>query len=320
MSNYNTGNPVPSIDPRDLDDNATIFDSLLNSTADVVEDRLGVPRKSWKKLEDDADALTSPNVLALAGLTGAADRVAYFTGAGAMDIAALTAKARTLIDDATEGAMLVTLGTDAPAATLASAATVSIGAQVPQTINVTGTTTITSLGPGTDGQRKRLIFSGALTFTHNASSLIIPGALSITTSAGDSCEVLCLGSSNWKVLSYTYIVGDSIGSDANGEWLKMANGLMVKRRQDAVTTALSSAIGALFYKGSAEAIKDMPGATPFITAPWADTKVYATTTSAWIAGDTGPSTTQWGSCYILEVISRTSAPYTLSYIAIGRWK
>ena len=30
MSFYNTGNPVPSIDPRDLDDNAKVLDGFSN--------------------------------------------------------------------------------------------------------------------------------------------------------------------------------------------------------------------------------------------------------------------------------------------------
>lgn len=110
MSNYNTGNPVPSIDPRDLDDNATVFDLLLQSPAASVPDRLGVQRKTWAQMEDDAEALVSPNVSALAGLTGAADRLVYFTGAGAMSLATLTAAARTVLDDTTVAAMLATMG------------------------------------------------------------------------------------------------------------------------------------------------------------------------------------------------------------------
>lgn len=110
MSNYNTGNPVPSIDPRDLDDNATNFDRLLLEVAASVPDRLGVPRKTWYQMEQDALALISPNVSALAGLSGAADRLAYFTGVGAMSLTTLTAAARTVLDDTTVAAMLATMG------------------------------------------------------------------------------------------------------------------------------------------------------------------------------------------------------------------
>lgn len=44
MSFYNTGNPVPSIDPRDLDDNAKVLDGFTTSTEDTYVDRLGVER------------------------------------------------------------------------------------------------------------------------------------------------------------------------------------------------------------------------------------------------------------------------------------
>lgn len=97
MSDYNTGNLVPSSDPRDLDDNATNFDRLLLQAVSSVPDRLGVMRKTWWQMERDADALVAPNISALAGLPGAADRLPYFTGDGAMSLAVLTSLSRTLL-------------------------------------------------------------------------------------------------------------------------------------------------------------------------------------------------------------------------------
>jgi hypothetical protein len=47
-----------------------------------------------------------------------------------------------------------------------------------------------------------LVFAGALTFTHNATSLILPGAANITTAAGDVAWVESLGSGNWRCLVY----------------------------------------------------------------------------------------------------------------------
>lgn len=43
---YNTGNAVPSKDPRDLSDNAEILDGYVNGSAATVQDRLGVQRKT----------------------------------------------------------------------------------------------------------------------------------------------------------------------------------------------------------------------------------------------------------------------------------
>lgn len=46
---------------------------------------------------------------AIAGLTSAADKVPYFTGSGTADVMTVTAAARTVLDDATTGAMLSTM-------------------------------------------------------------------------------------------------------------------------------------------------------------------------------------------------------------------
>jgi hypothetical protein len=43
---YNTGNAMPSKDPRDLHDNANNFDSFSNGSAATYLDRFGVPRRS----------------------------------------------------------------------------------------------------------------------------------------------------------------------------------------------------------------------------------------------------------------------------------
>jgi hypothetical protein len=58
MSFYNTGNPVPSIDPRDLDDNAKILDEFVNGTVDTYTDRKGVERRTLFSIEHDANAAT----------------------------------------------------------------------------------------------------------------------------------------------------------------------------------------------------------------------------------------------------------------------
>jgi hypothetical protein len=112
MSNYNTMNPVPSTDPRDLDDNATVFDLLLQSTDASVPDRLGQLRKTWHQMELDAVALVSPNVAALAALTAAADKGVFFSAAGpvAMGTYTLTSFTRGLGSSADGQAFRTAIG------------------------------------------------------------------------------------------------------------------------------------------------------------------------------------------------------------------
>ena len=53
-------------------------------------------------------------------------------------------------------------------------------------------------------------FSGALTFTHNATSLILPGAANITTAANHTFEAMSLGGGNWIVTKYQKADGTAV--------------------------------------------------------------------------------------------------------------
>ena len=86
--------------------------------------------------------------------------------------------------------------------TIASASTTDLGTKDSTFLTVSGTTTITALGTVSAGIYKFIIFSGALTLTHNGTSLILPGAANITTVAGDTALFLSLGSGNWKCMFY----------------------------------------------------------------------------------------------------------------------
>jgi hypothetical protein len=85
---------------------------------------------------------------------------------------------------------------------LASAGTTDIGAQTSNNVRITGTTTITSFGTAASGVTRQLRFAGALTLTHNATSLILPGGANILTMAGDTATAISLGSGNWVVTDY----------------------------------------------------------------------------------------------------------------------
>lgn len=83
-----------------------------------------------------------------------------------------------------------------------SAATVDIGAQNTNFIEITGTTTITSLGANYNGPRF-LRFTGILILTHNATTLNLPGGVNVTTAAGDTCIAIPNSTPNgWNIVQY----------------------------------------------------------------------------------------------------------------------
>ena len=85
---------------------------------------------------------------------------------------------------------------------MASATTVDLATADGYYVSVTGVTTITGLGTESAGISYLLVFAGVLTFTHNSTSLILPGGANITTAVGDAALMISLGSGNWKCVSY----------------------------------------------------------------------------------------------------------------------
>lgn len=90
--------------------------------------------------------------------------------------------------------------------TLASAATTDLGSITPNThfVDITGTTTITSFGSSasTNAPIYLVKFAASLLLTNNATSLILPNGLNITTQANDYALFEYLGSGNWRCVQY----------------------------------------------------------------------------------------------------------------------
>lgn len=102
--------------------------------------------------------------------------------------------------------------TNAKGADIASATTTDIGAATGEFVDVTGTTTITGLGTIAAGIERTVRFTGALTLTHNGTSLILPGAANITTAANDRAVFRSLGSGNWICIVYQKTDGSALVS------------------------------------------------------------------------------------------------------------
>jgi hypothetical protein len=115
---------------------------------------------------------------------------------------------------------------------IASAATVNIGAAATERVNITGTTTITAFDTVTAGLSREVRFDGALTLTHNGTSLILPSAVNITTAAGDVAKFVSEGSGNWRCLNYSPASGYSV---AGGKVLQV-----VKTQTGAVATGTTT--------------------------------------------------------------------------------
>lgn len=102
-------------------------------------------------------------------------------------------------------------------ADVASSGTISLGEG--GLFHITGTTTITDIDFATakNGRRATLIFDGALTLTHHATTLVLPGGANITTAAGDRCVVVQDSSDNVYVESYTKADGTAVVASAAGQ-------------------------------------------------------------------------------------------------------
>ncbi|MGC1328976.1 phage tail protein [Pseudomonas sp.] len=131
------------------------------------------------------------------GLTALADAIQSLLGAADQGAARAAIGALAKAGDTMSGAL-----NEAAPATLASSATVAIGAAAANTVTISGSVTITAFDVIAAGARRTLIFAANLTLTQDATRLILPGAASIVTAAGDVAEMESLGGGNWKCLGF----------------------------------------------------------------------------------------------------------------------
>ena len=144
--------------------------------------------------------------------------------------------------------------------TIASAGTTNIGAANAEYLSVSGTTTITAFDAVVAGIYRVLQFQGALTLTHNGTSLILPGAANITTAAGDVAGFVSLGSGNWRCQWYQRASGAPVVNPAASETVQgivelatEAEGLTGTDTSRAMTPAVTKAVNTRLQQNSQSA-------------------------------------------------------------------
>jgi len=108
-------------------------------------------------------------------------------------------------------------------ADVASAAALTLGTDG-NSFDITGATTITSIGTLGVGTHITLHFGDALTLTHHATDLVLPGATDLTTTAGDIAVFYEYAVGDWRCVSY------QVAANAPG-----GGGLLVARKHVLVT-------------------------------------------------------------------------------------
>jgi hypothetical protein len=132
--------------------------------------------------------------------------------------------------------------TEAKGADIASAGTTTIWATDGNFMHITGTTTITSFGTAEQaGDCRTVVFDGALTLTHNATSLILPTGANITTAAGDVAIVRAETTANARVVAYIRKDGRPLTAPTATEANALAGSVVQVTRSTVATTATSNA-------------------------------------------------------------------------------
>ena len=215
------------IDAQAARDAALNAKSAVETIYDTFDDRYLGSKTTAPTLDNDGNALQSGALyfnstsgkLFIYDLVGAkwVDITIIPTLLSSLSDVALVNKANNdvLQYDSASGKWINAPFEDRLGANIISATTTTIGTKgLGDYIHITGTTTITSFGNASAaGIRRTLIFDGALTLTHNATSLICPGGASITTIAGTVIEVVAETTANWRVVSVTHpnISHDELG-------------------------------------------------------------------------------------------------------------
>lgn len=251
------------------------------------------------------------SINALAGLTGTAGKFPYFTAGDQMALASLADYALAVNVLPRSGGTLAGALNEAPYLTIASVnGVMDLSGIAANTLSVTGTGSISGLGNLPSGSRRTLIFGAAATLVHG-SSLICLNATNIVCGQGDTAEVLSLGGSQWQVLRFQKFA--STGTNANGTWIRYADGTQICWGSSPGATANNAATGGLYFSGLITV--GFPAAfstTPVLTA----STTAQTGAQSWVGYPASYGTTAG---YLSLISFGSGATATLQWMAVGRW-
>ena len=161
---------------------------------------------------------------------------------------------------------------EAPPVTIASAASIDIGAAASNTVIISGTATITSLGTIAAGAIRYLRATGAFTLTHNATSLILPGGVNIVAAVGDVFRMESLGAGNWRMTGKPFVGGTLTGSLNEAPPVTIASAASIDIGAAASNTVIISGTAAITSLGTIAA-----GAIRYLRATGAFTLTHNAT-------------------------------------------
>lgn len=235
--------------------------------------------------------------------------------------------------------------------TVASATTTDLASANASVVAISGTTTITSFGSNAVTQNPLYFirFTGALTLTHNATSLILPAGANITTAAGDTALMKYEGSGNWRCMFYNKATGNPVNTGTSGATvplLSTANtwttdqtfsGVATSTHfntgtltiaDDTATSFTPAALGGMIFVTATGAGTVFMGSALFRAASGGNSSMVAgtkganfdvTTTDGTLAGTTGTdgNITIRATTSAIYVENRSGASRTLTYTIIG---
>lgn len=148
-----------------------------------------------------------------------------------------------------------------------SAASIDLGASIGDFVDITGTTTITSLGTAAAGVERTVRFTGILTLTHNATSLKLYSSRNIITYSGLIMRFRSLGSGNWTEATQTpargsWTPGLTFGGGSTGMTFAVGNGGTFVKTGKTITVQGSLRLSAKGSSTGSAVITNLPEPAP----------------------------------------------------------